>query len=188
MILSEQAGQRALAARLTLATLRIADMVIDMKCCQILCGVGPLLVFLVGGCSQEGEGNCSMPNLDSATVVEFHPNGRKAGEGFTSNDRKDGTKEGLWFYWYETGKPRASRHYRHGQQEGREIRWYRSGAPEASGVLVNGEREGPWIGWNEDGTINNGTTGQYEKGKKMRGFSEAELRELQQSTSIVSYR
>ena len=67
--------------------------------------------------------------------VEYHENGKRAGEGSYSH----GSEEGLWQYFHPNGQLAAEGHYVEGKEEGAWRYWKTTGEPEPSVAYKLGE-------------------------------------------------
>jgi len=92
------------------------------------------------GCSDASEEPTPDPTGGGEQVVERYESGEKKFEGYLL---EDGTKVGIWTYWYK-----------HGQRK-------------EEGEFKNGKKEGPWPYWFDTGSIHHYTSGIYKDDKKV---------------------
>lgn len=105
---------------------------------------GPLLAALaLGSCVK--------------TVSRSWSAGTPRFQGTTS--RIDGTREGLWTFWFPSGELREQGRYEHGARVGLWKQWYANGSPRSEGERehlpgqAGSPRTGCWRFWFESGEI-----------------------------------
>lgn len=79
--------------------------------------------------------------------VCYYPNGQKMSEG----EYVENQMNGLWTYWYESGKVWTTGNYRKGVDHGLKTVYHPNGAKYYEGMFENGERVGLWKFWDENG-------------------------------------
>lgn len=100
-----------------------------------------LALSLLVGCSDPtGGGESEDPTGGGEKIVGEYDNGLKEYDGYVL---EDGSRVGLWTFWYENGQ-----------------KWF-------VGSFKNGEWDGLWTLWNEDGSIYSDLSGIYEAGEKV---------------------
>jgi antitoxin component YwqK of YwqJK toxin-antitoxin module len=109
--------------------------------------------------------NESNVNKDEITI-ECDEVGHKMAEGNYSN----GIREGLWKYYYVSGKIKAQGFWSHGRREGTWSSWYENGMMSAEGEYALDKKEGNWITWYESGMI--WTEGNWRNDKKIGVWTE----------------
>ena len=62
--------------------------------------------------------------------------------------------------------------------EGRWSYWYETGQREADGIWVGGRKHGAWVHWTLEGAIDEGLSGQYSGGHRVRALSVLEQRRM----------
>ncbi len=73
--------------------------------------------------------------------------------------RLDGTREGLWTFWFPNGQLREQGRYAHGQRVGPWKQWHANGRARSAGARAadpargDSPREGYWRFWFENGEL-----------------------------------
>ncbi len=113
------------------------------------------------GCSDASEEPTPDPTGGGEKVVERYESGQKKFEGYLL---EDGTKVGIWTYWYKHGQRKEEGKFKNGKKEGRWTAWHKNGKKFKEGIFVNGEKEGRWTCWYQNGKKY--SEGEYKNGKK----------------------
>jgi hypothetical protein len=79
----------------------------------------------------------------------------------------DGKQEGIWTEWWENGQKRSEGLYAAGKAEGPWHFWFENGQSQAEGEYKNGLREGAWKFFDPQGNVG-ADTGMYSAGKKVQ--------------------
>jgi antitoxin component YwqK of YwqJK toxin-antitoxin module len=72
--------------------------------------------------------------------------------------------------YYGDGQCKNATIYVDGVKDGRSEQWYPGGAKEWDGSYQDGYREGRWMFWNEDGSLDQERSGDYQAGQRVAGL------------------
>jgi antitoxin component YwqK of YwqJK toxin-antitoxin module len=97
-------------------------------------------------------------------TVERYDHGQKKSEGYLLDD---GTKVGLWTFWYENGQKESEGSYKNWEKEGIWTFWYENGQKRSEGSAKNRKKEGLWTYWHEKGDLDFQYSGIYKTGRKI---------------------
>ncbi len=79
-----------------------------------------------------------------------------------------GEKEGPWTYWSDKGTKLLEGSYLHDRATGFWRGWYDDGRPSCAGSCDNGQFDGAVQFWKEDGEVDEGRSGYYRAGERIR--------------------
>ena len=65
------------------------------------------------------------------------------------NDQEDG----VWNQWYETGQMKLEAHYKAEREHGSFKQWYENGQQRAQSHFINGKKQGAEYAWDKDGKV-----------------------------------
>jgi len=132
--------------------------------------------------------------LPDGTWETWHGDGSPASRG----TYRAGKYDGSWIAYYEGGAPKVRTTWREGRQEGEKEAWYPdgvrrlvgscadgrpegrwtfyhpSGAVKSEGRFAGGERRGPSLFFDEQGKLDEGLSGVYRQGRRVRPLEESE--------------
>jgi antitoxin component YwqK of YwqJK toxin-antitoxin module len=84
-----------------------------------------------------------------AEKVEFHDNGKIKSKGSIVN----GLKEGMWLFYFESGKKEKEIYFKDDVEDGLFRRWYEDGTLAIESESKNGISEGIWREYYENGSL-----------------------------------